>query len=120
MALDQNGKLIEEMSSTNRPYVAIEKGKNARRSVLVDGEGNTYHLDAKIKDYFKGATGSSHTFSKSMKGITLSNDGSADLVLVVNGINIDVYVGEVFEGRFDPFTSLQVQGSSSYRGYVTD
>ena len=120
MALDQNGKLVEEQSSSGRPYVAIEKQKNARRSILVDKDGNTYDLDSSIKESFKSNVTQTFTFENSMRGVTLSNDGSADLLLVINGISIDVYVGEVFEGRFDSFASLEVQGSSAYRGYVTD
>lgn len=110
----------ESYTGSGRPYLAIQEDVNAGRSVFVDKQGNPYHLDAKIKGSFKGTVGASHTFPNAVKGIGITNDGSADLVLTVNGITIDVYVGEYFEGRFDEFTSIQVQGASAYRGFVTD
>lgn len=40
MALDNNGKLIEETTSGNRPYVFGDKYANAQRNILVDKNGN--------------------------------------------------------------------------------
>lgn len=40
MALDANGKLIEEYTSGNRPYIAVDKNLNAHRSVITDSAGN--------------------------------------------------------------------------------
>lgn len=120
MSLDKNGNLKEEQSSSGRPYLAIEKEVNGRRSIFVDQDGNTYHLDAKIKKSFSGSVTQTFNFDGDMKGVCLSNDGAAPLTLVINEIQIQILTGEVFEGRFDTFSSLQVKGSSSFRGYVTD
>lgn len=120
MALDENGKLIEEQTASGRPYVAVNKDQNANRGIFVDKDGNVYHLDAKIKESFSGSVDQTFTFAAARKGITLSNDGSEDLTLTVNGISLVIKTGEVFEGRFDPFTSASVAGTAPYRGYVTD
>lgn len=120
MTLDPNGNLIEDFTATGRPYVAVEKQINGRRTVLIDKEGNTYSLDAKVKQSFSGTVTETFSFDDPMRGICLSNDGSSDITLVVNGMSFVVMVGEVFQERFDEFSSIDVQGSSPYRGYVTD
>lgn len=120
MALDETGKLIEGVSSSGRPYVAIEKEINGRRTILIDEDGNLYSLDAKIKASFSDNVTTVQTFNEPMKGVNISNDGAEALVLTVNSIDITVDVGEVFDGRFDPFTSLTVTGNTAYRGTVTD
>jgi hypothetical protein len=120
MSLDANGKLKEEQSASGRPYLAIDKSVNARRTVLVNPKGELYHLDPKIKAAFSGNTSQDHTFSVDMKGVTITNDGSTPLTITVNGITLTVDVGESFSGRYDAFRVITIDGSTPYRGYVTD
>jgi hypothetical protein len=70
-----------------------------------------------VKDYFDGSSNTTHTFSQSMHGLTISNDGENDLAITINGMNISVKSGEVFSDRFDPYTQVTVNTTGAFRAY---
>lgn len=122
MALDSGGKLIEEYSSKNMPYIAVDKGTNARRMVLVDkNTGKTVNLHKTVKDSWNGTVDVVKSWSgDDMSYISIVNDGADPLVFTINGISITVDVGEDFNHDFDPFTSVSIVTTSPYRAIVKD
>jgi len=73
MALDANGKLIEEQSSGGRPYVAIDKDINAQR-VSPAGRGTHASVSA------SATTTEANSAFNVEHIIFLANDGSGDII----------------------------------------
>lgn len=72
-----------------------------------------------IKESFAGTSSNTIHFQQPVEGIVLRNKGTEVLIMRVNDIEVEVPAGEVFSGWFDSFTTLNVEGSSPYSGFVT-
>lgn len=69
------------------------------------------------KEPFSGSTNVTHTFTQSMNGFVISNDGAADLTFTIAGDTYTVKGGEVFKERFAPFTQVIITTTVAYRAY---
>lgn len=120
MAKDSQGRLIEELTSGNRPYLAIDKDKNARRVILIDQDGNEYIARGSIKQAWSGSGNVNMNFSTEVRTLSLKNDGAGDVTITINGITITIKSEESFYDDFEPFTAMSIVANSIYRAYVKD
>lgn len=120
MALDANGKLIEEFTSRLMPYISIEKGINATRVVLVDKQGNLVNFNKTIKDSWDGSVDETRVWGTPKSYFSIVNDGAERITVIIDDIEFIVDVGEDFSEDFDPFTSVQIITTSPFRAYVKD
>lgn len=70
-----------------------------------------------IIDYFEGTDNVTHTFSQIVSGFGITNDGSSDLTVTINGLTITVKAGEVFEDSFVSFTTATITTTVPYRAW---
>ena len=68
-----------------------------------------------IKAAFEGESDVKKVFPEHMTAVCLSNDGTRDLFLTVNDITLRIKEGEVFQGTFDFFKEMQIEGTSTFR-----
>lgn len=120
MALDANGKLIEDFTSRLMPYISVEKNINATRVILVDKNGNPVNFTKTIKDSWTGSVDDLRQWATPKSYFSIVNDGATALTVIINGITLIVDVGEDFGEEFDPFTSVQIVTTSPFRAYVKD
>lgn len=85
---------------------------------IVKGSGGAYRMQAPVEvaeDTFSGNGNLTKEFTTEMNGIIIVNDGTGDLTLSVHGKSRVVKAGEVYSGRFKPFTSVIVNSSGPWR-----
>lgn len=77
MALDANGKLIEELSAGNRPYVAIDKDINAQR---VAPAGRVSHASVQAT----ATTTEANSAFVVEQIVYIINDGTVDIIFNID------------------------------------
>jgi hypothetical protein len=83
------------------------------------GASNVQLWGTKIKDSFAGTANTTKDYTAApMRGLSVQNDGAADITFVVNALTITVKPNEGFNGEFEPFTSLQINASVAFRAVV--
>jgi hypothetical protein len=121
MALDKDGKLIEDFTSRLMPYISVEKNINATRMILVDKNGNPVNFNKTIKDSWDGSVDDTRSWPTTMSYFSIVNDGAERITVIIDDdITFIVDVGEDFSEDFDPFTSVQIVTTSPFRAYVKD
>jgi hypothetical protein len=86
-----------------------------------DPKDDTYKpLDGPItvQDAFADTANVTKTYSSSMSGFAVQNDGTTNLTFTINGLTITVKPTEGFEDIFEPFTSVQVNATGAFRAVV--
>jgi chitodextrinase len=71
-----------------------------------------------VKDYFSGSANTTRSFSGSVYGIVISNDGLSSLTYTVNGLILTVKAGDVVERYFDALTEVTINSTVAYRAYI--
>lgn len=72
-----------------------------------------------VEDYWQGSSNITKTFSTSMTGVSIANDGIANMTFTINGTTRTVYPGEVYTANFkSSFTSITITASDLYRAEV--
>jgi hypothetical protein len=79
--------------------------------------GNPLPIGLVAKEPFSGSANMTKTFTTTMRGFVISNDGAADLTFTIGAYTFKVKAGEVFEETFAPFTSVSIVATSAYRAY---
>jgi hypothetical protein len=68
-----------------------------------------------VEFYFEGDTNYSKSFSESMSGISIANDGLETLTFTINGVTRTIYPGEPYTGKLKPFKEVSVVAKDKYR-----
>jgi chitodextrinase len=71
-----------------------------------------------VKDYFSGSVNTIRSFSGSVYGVVISNDGLSALTYTVNGLVLTVDTGDVVERFFDALTEVTINSTVAYRAYI--
>lgn len=77
-------------------------------------------VNRRAKEPFGGSATMTKTFSSTMNGFVISNDGPSDgasLSFTVNGYTFTVAPGEVFDDSLEPFTNVQITTTVAFRAY---
>lgn len=69
------------------------------------------------KEPFSGSANVTHTFTQSMSGFVISNDGASDLTFTIGTDTYTVKAGEVFEDLFNSFTVVTINSTVAFRAY---
>lgn len=92
-------------------------------SKMVDVMNGTASNSTKIvggsaKEPFNGSTDVTHTFTQTMRGFVITNDGlTDDITVTIDGGEYLVRAGETFIETFEPFTVVEIKTTSPYRAY---
>lgn len=74
-----------------------------------------------VKYYFSGSSNNDYQNNDNVwLSISIINDGTVDLRLVINGLNIIVKPNEEFTDNFESFDKFSVLASDSYRGVARE
>lgn len=74
-------------------------------------------IKTRAKEPFSGSATVTHTFTQTMKGLVITNDGDVDLTISVLGENWTVRPGEVLDEEFGDFTQVTVTTTVPFRAY---
>lgn len=69
------------------------------------------------KEPFSGSNNITYTFSTTMLGFAISNDGAADLAFKIGTDTFTVKSGEMFSEMFSPFTQVVITTTVPFRAY---
>lgn len=69
------------------------------------------------KEPFSGETSISKTFSESMNGLVLINDGNSIIKTTINDMTFSIPIGGYFEEKLPTFNSLAIATTVPYRAY---
>lgn len=72
---------------------------------------------ARAREPFAGSSNTTKTFSKTMYGLFVANDGASDLTVTVNGETFTVKTGKEFREYFDAFTTCTITTTVAFRAY---
>lgn len=89
-------------------YIQLSDGSHAVQTSLTGSNA---------KEPFSGSTTTTKTFSKSMRGFVITNDGVADLTFTIGTDTFTVKQGETFAEPFDPFTQVTVTTNQPFRAW---
>jgi hypothetical protein len=67
------------------------------------------------KEPFSGSTTVTYTFTQTMRGLVVSNDGASALTFTVNAYTFTVNANEVWDYLLDPFTQVTITTTVAYR-----
>src|SRR5690242_13245571 len=97
---DANGKSVPQYYNLSSDQYEVLQGQNGAVYFIPVGRS--------AKQPFSGTANTTYTFTNSMRGFVISNDGVADLTFTISGDTYTVKSGEVFDDVFDPFTVVTV------------
>jgi hypothetical protein len=75
---------------------------------------------AKAQDSFSQADTFPINFGESRNELVIVNDGTANLTFTAGGFVYTLKPGESFDEELNPFESLNVVATGSFRGYVRE
>jgi hypothetical protein len=81
------------------------------------GTMRTAPVGALVKDSWSNTSGTV-SFTTPRYSILITNDGNANVTLVVNSLTFTIKPTETFDEKFDPFTSVSITTTSTYRGWA--
>lgn len=84
---------------------------------FVPYEGKVSFKGTQASEPFSGDFNKTHTFSKTMSGFVISNDGDSDLTFIIHFESYLVKAGEVFDSNFPAFQEVEIITSVPYRAY---
>lgn len=82
-----------------------------------NGSSDMVLTGSNAKEPFNGTTNISKTFTQSMRGFVITNDGASDLTFTIGTTTFIVKAGEVFQEYFAPFTQVTITTTVPYRAY---
>lgn len=68
-----------------------------------------------IIEYYADNDTNTYTSTAPCNGLNIANDGASSLTVAINGLTITVKSNEVFEGKFNAFTSVTITATDNYR-----
>jgi hypothetical protein len=74
----------------------------------------------RAQEFFSQADPFPKKFSGPREELVVINDGSADLTFTAGGITFTLKPGEVFDEEVNPFETINVTATGSFRGYVRE
>lgn len=96
----------------------IVRGTDGKIRDVSDSNGYPMQLTgSNAKEPFSGSANITKTFTQSMRGFVISNDGAADLTFTIGTATFTVKTGEVFSEYFSPFTQVTVTTTNAFRAY---
>jgi hypothetical protein len=72
-----------------------------------------------ITDEWEGTGSGTRTFTSSVMGFSIINKGSSALSFTIGSMTMNVDPGEKISEIFNPFTSISITASGSYKAWVT-
>lgn len=96
-----------------QPMSIVHKGKH----VDDDNALPTKLVGSLAKEPFSGAVDKTHTFTQSMNGFAIKNDGASSLTFTIAGDTYTVKANEMFTEKFEPFTDVTITTTVAYRAY---
>lgn len=112
-------KASEEYEDIFDPFTQVIVSATSTFEANVSGLKSGSSLPVySVKDYFSGSTNTTRSFSGSVYGIIISNDGLSALTYTVNGLSLKVEAGDVVERYFDALTEVTINSAVSYRAYI--
>ena len=116
------------MSATDQPLVRSQgipapqyynEGTNTYEAITGEYGANRFIERGRIvKDAFSGNATVTKSYGTQMFGLGIVNDGTADVVVTINGFTITLKAGESFDDLFDAFTTFTITTTSAYRTVV--
>lgn len=91
---------------------------NAKMKVNPDGSLDVKLTGSNVKDYFSGTSNTTRSGFGTGKSFAITNDGNADLTFTIDSLTITVRPGEVFDDKFNDFTSVTVTTTVPFRAIV--
>ncbi|MCF8566999.1 hypothetical protein LLE49_19960 [Alicyclobacillus tolerans] len=73
-----------------------------------------YQAKLKVRDAFTGNGDTTKTYTHAMRGLTLNNNGSAQLTLSVNNISITLNSGDILNEEFEGFYTFSITATSTF------
>jgi hypothetical protein len=75
----------------------------------------------RAQEFFSGTGNFSKRFSGDREELVVINDdATASLTFVAGGTNFTLKAGEVFDEEINPFSSIDITATGSFRGYVRE
>jgi hypothetical protein len=74
----------------------------------------------RAQEFFNGTGNLTKQFRDSREELVIINDGSADLTFTAGAITFTLKPGEVFDEELNPFESISITATGSFRGYVRE
>lgn len=118
------------MSATDQPLFKAQglpapqyyNPKTDRYEVIAgrDGANSFIEKGRVVKDIIEDTMSVVRTYPTAMFGLGVVNDGISDLLIEVNSMTITVKPGETFDDLFEPFTTLRIHATSSFRAVVRE
>lgn len=72
---------------------------------------------SKPQEPFSGSATVTHTFTKSMNGFGITNDGTGDLTFTIGSDTFTVKTNETWEYPVDVFTQVTITTTVAYRAW---
>lgn len=85
---------------------------------ILTGSDGSFRAKAPIdivEEPFSSSGNLTKEFSKEISGVAISNDGDANLTFTIHGKTHTLKAGEVYEGKFKPFTTMTVNSTVPWR-----
>lgn len=116
------------MGQTDRPLFTAQ-GKPAPQYFNEDandfelikgrhGANSFIQLGTVAMEAWEESVSSTKTFASNRFGFSAINDGTANMSFTINGQTRTLKPGDAYEALFEPFTSVSIVASSTYRAEV--
>lgn len=83
-----------------------------------DGANSFIQLGTVAMEAWEESASSTKTFPSNRFGFSAINDGTTDMSFTINGQTRTLKPGDAYEALFEPFTSVSIVASSTYRAEV--
>lgn len=100
------------------PQYFNEQGNKYENIKGRHGANSFIQLGTVAAESWEGSTDIIKTFPSDRFGFSIVNDGLNDLTFTINGNTRTLKPGEPYGALFEPFTSVSITGTSSYRAEV--
>lgn len=74
----------------------------------------------RAQEFFSGTGNYTKKFGGDREELVLMNDGGSDLVFVAGATQFTLKPGEVFDEEVNPFSSVEITATGSWRGFVRE
>ena len=85
-----------------------------------DGANSFIEKGRVVKDVFSGNESIVKTYATPMSGFGLVNDGVEDVTFIINGMQIVVRENEAWDDLFEPFNTVTINATDSFRAVVRE
>ncbi|MFA6911123.1 MAG: hypothetical protein WCQ59_08375 [Candidatus Cloacimonadaceae bacterium] len=98
-------------------YLTTEDGKPIKKDNPLDVQGTVQLSGSKATEPFSGSANTTKTFSQTMNGFVIINDGAADLTFTIGTDSFTVKPSECFKESFNAFTEVTITTTGAFRAY---